>query len=389
MDSPTIYLDFAATAAVRPDVVANAVADYLRTTGATPGRSGHGRALDAGRVALRCRMALARLFSIPDDPGRIAFQFNATHALNTALYGTLGPGTALLRTNFDHNAVRRPAADLARRGVDERILTLDAEGRYDPGELTDLLDAAGTPPTVVTLPHASNVTGTVLPVREVAERAHEVGALVLLDAAQTAGHYPVDVEALGVDLLAFTGHKGLLGPHGIGGLWVREGVDVEPLLRGGTGGDSLPLDMPAAYPDHLEAGSQNGPAIAGLLAGIQWIEAQGPASLRKREVQLRHKLATDLSRVSGVKLLSPMDMEGVGIVAMTLQGWGVDELASVLDRRFGIQTRGGLHCAPGAHEALGTLRSGALRFSIGWSTTETELDRVVGAIRELSTEPRS
>lgn len=382
----TIYLDYAATAAIRPPQVADAVASYLRDVGATPGRSSHARALSAGRLALRCRRLLAELFGIRGDAGRIAMQFNATHALNTALHGLLTSGDTVVRTALDHNAVRRPVAALTRLGVRERVLTIDGEGNPDLSELEDMLRGDGRPARLLVLPHASNVTGTILPVREMAERAHSVGALVLVDAAQTAGHHPIDVNDLGVDVLAFTGHKGLLGPHATGGLWVREGVDVAPLLRGGTGGDSAPLEMPDAYPDHLEAGTQNAPGIAGLVAALEWLLDSGVDRLRRREMELRSMLIDRLQRVSGVRICSPTHGNAVGIVTLVMTGWDPGRMANVLEQRFGVQGRAGLHCAPEAHGVIGTLDTGAFRLSIGWDTSAEDIGRAADAIRELSLE---
>jgi cysteine desulfurase / selenocysteine lyase len=381
--SDGVYLDYAATAALRPPAVADAVSGYLREIGATPGRSGHARALAAGRVALRCRRLLAQLFAIPGDPGRIAFQLNATHALNTALHGTLSSGDRLVRTIYDHNAVRRPAAALAMAGVEERVLWLDPAGRPDPAQLEACLTGGGRRARLLALPHASNVTGAVLPVRELAERARAAGALVLLDAAQTAGQLPIDVDELGIDLLAFTGHKGLLGPQGIGGLWVREGVEVRPLLRGGSGGDSGPLEMPADYPDHLEAGTQNAPGMAGLSAGLEWVLGRGVDAIRAAEAELRRRLVAGLAALPGVRLCSPADGEVIGIATLLVDGIEPGTLATVLERDFGIQGRAGLHCAPGAHEALGTLATGAFRLSLGWATTPEEIERTIAGFRAL------
>lgn len=384
--SEAIYLDYAATAAVRPPVVADAVAAYLRDIGATPGRSGHARALGAGRVALRCRQQLAKLFNIAGDPGRIAFQFNATHALNTALHGLLAPGEAVVRTVFDHNAVRRPIAALARAGVQERILPMDLSGGFDRTHLDRLLEGDGRPARLLALPHGSNVTGVILPVADIAAAARERGTLVLLDAAQTAGHAPVDVVALGIDLLAFTGHKGLLGPQGVGGLWVRDGVEVEPFLRGGTGGDSMPAEMPLSYPDHLEAGTLNAPGIAGLSAALDWIEAEGVEALRARELKLKAQLVQELQQIPSIEICSPVSEGNLGIVTIRMGGYDPAELAGLLDRRFGIQGRAGLHCAPEAHQVMGTVETGAFRMSLGWASTSEDIERTVEALRFVAQE---
>ncbi|MEX0912761.1 MAG: aminotransferase class V-fold PLP-dependent enzyme [Gemmatimonadota bacterium] len=380
-----IYLDYAATSAVRPPEVIDAVGHYLREIGATPGRSGHARSIDAGRMALRCRQRLAELFGIEGDPGRIVFQLNATHALNVALLGLLAPGDRVIRTKLDHNAVRRPVAALARRGVEEAVLDLTPGGAPDLDQLETLLRSGVGAVRLLVLPHASNVTGTVLPVSAMAEMAHEWGSLVLLDAAQTVGHYPVDVRDLGVDLMAFTGHKGIPGPQGMGGLWVTEGLELAPLVAGGTGGDSGSAEMPSAYPDHLEAGTQNAPGIAGLAAATEWVLAQGAELRHGRESALKRRLVEGLASIPQVRIHSAVDEPAVGIVTLVHEGITPGELSSTLEREHGILGRAGLHCAPDIHAALGTLASGAFRLSIGWATTCEEIDRTIAAFRDVGT----
>jgi cysteine desulfurase/selenocysteine lyase len=380
-----VYLDYAATSAIRPAAVVDAVASYLRDVGATPGRAGHRRALDAGRVAFRCRRALADLFGIPGDPGRIAFQLNATHALNVALFGLAGAGDRVVRTAYDHNSVRRPVAALVARGARETVLPGSAEGGVDLDEAERALaGAAGQGRArVLVVPHASNVLGSVLPVAELAERAHAAGAVVVVDAAQSAGHVPVNVERMGIDVLCFTGHKGLLGPQGTGGVWVREGIDLGPLLFGGTGSDSWDAAMPAALPDRLEAGTQNAPGIAGLLAGVEWVRAEGVDAIHAREAALKQRLRNQLASVDGLRLVSPEAPDGVGIVTVVARGLDPAEMARRLDRDFGVLTRSGLHCAPEAHGILGTAERGAVRFSVGWATTEAEVDLAASAVAAL------
>lgn len=379
-----VYLDYAATSAIRPDEVIEAVTRYLRDVGATPGRSGHRLAVEAGRVAFRCRRALAELLGVPGDPGRIAFFSNATYALNAALLGTLRPGDRVVRTALDHNAVRRPVAALVRGGVEETVLGCRADGSIDLDEMEEALAGRGRPARLLALPHAANVLGHVLPVREMAERAHARGALVLVDAAQSAGHVPVDAAAMGADLLAFAGHKGLLGPQGTGGLYVREGVEITPSTAGGTGGDSLPLEMPEAMPDRLEAGTLNGPGIAGLLAGVEWLRARGVAAVHARECALKARLRAGLGAIGGVRILSPPAPDGVGIVTFRVDGMGAGEVAARLDREHGVMARAGLHCAPESHRLLGSDDAGAVRFSTGWATTEAEVDYAVDAVRAVA-----
>lgn len=380
-----IYLDYAATSAVRPGVVIDAVTGFLRDVGGTPGRAGHSRALEAGRIALRCRGLLARLIGVAGDPGRIVFQQNATHALNTAIFGVLDAGDAVVRTSFDHNAVRRPVQALVRRGVREHILPVDRTGQIDVDAFAAL---ARTRPRLLALPHASNVTGTVLPVERLTSIAREHGILVLLDAAQTVGHIPVDAEALGVDLVAFSGHKGVPGPQGVGCLWVREGVELRPLVYGGTGGDSAPPVMPAAYPDHLEAGTQNAPGIAGLEAAAHWVLEEGVEALHRRTMAVKARLLAGLEGLDRIEVIPAAAASRLPVVLLNHRDLPADAFAHRLERHHGVQGRAGLHCAPDAHRALGTLETGALRLSPGWATTNEEIDVTIDAVRTMNDQGR-
>ena len=384
MADDVVYLDYAATSAIRPEAVTEAVVRYLRDVGATPGRAGHRRAVEAGRMVLRCRRALATLFNAPGDPGRVTLHLNATHALNAALFGLLRPGDRVVRTAYDHNAVRRPILALAQRGVQATVLAGDAHGRIDLDEAERALPGA----RLLVIPHANNVIGNVLPVAALAEMAHAAGALVLVDAAQSAGHLPIDVQRMGIDLLAFTGHKGLLGPQGTGGLWIREGIELPPTYFGGTGGDSDSPDMPALLPDRLEAGSMNGPGIAGLLAGVEWLLERGMDAVGRSEYGLRTHLWNTLDEIPGVRMHSPPDgtpgLDPVGIVTIGVDGVDSAEAALRLDRDFGVLVRAGQHCAPESHDILGTGATGALRFSVGWATTYAEIDRAAAAVRRIA-----
>ena len=379
----SVYMDFAATSALRPAEVVDAVASFLRDVGATPGRGAYGRAAEAGRIALRCRTRLARLFNIPGDPGRIAFTSNATHALNTALWGTLRRGDAVVVSAFDHNAVLRPVHALAQeRGVEVRTLDGAPDGSVDLEQAARDIEGA----RVVVLNGVSNVLGTRLPVEALAGLARDAGALVVLDAAQMAGHLPIDVQAMSVDLLAVTGHKGLLGPQGIGALWVRDGVEVEPLLRGGTGGDSRLEDMPGALPDRLEAGTINSPGIAGLEAGLAWLEREGVAALHARLELLKHRLIDGLVALDRVRVLSPGTPGGAPIVTFVSEAAEPGEVAGRLDK-LGVACRSGLHCAPGAHRVLGTLETGAVRLSLGWCSSAEDVDVAVRAVERALAGP--
>ena len=379
--SEFVYMDFAATSALRPPEVTAAVVDFLENCGATPGRGGHRLAVAAGRIAVRTRMALARLLNIPGDPGRIAFMMNATHALNTAMWGTLRRGDVVVTSAYDHNAVLRTAHQIANeRAVEVRMLAGTPDGSIDLAEAERALEGA----RLLVLNAASNVLGTLLPVAELTRLAHEHGALVLVDVAQSAGHIAVDVQADDVDLVAFTGHKALLGVQGTGGLWVREGVDCDPFMTGGTGGDSKLRNMPPSYPDHLEAGTLAAPALAGLLAGLEWIHARGIDSVHEHGAVLKARLWDGLSAIPDVRVLSPREPHGVPLVTCVPAGMEVPAFASKLDKEHGILIRAGLHCAPEVHKLLGSDSTGALRFSLGWCTTEAEVDRAVDAVARVA-----
>lgn len=373
----TVYLDYAATAAVRPPSVAQAMVRFMEECGATPGRGGHARAVEAGRMALAVRRAVQRVLGVGGDPGRVAFMSGATQALNTALWGVLGPGDAVVLTAYDHNAVVRPAAALAAAlGVEVRAAGGTPEGELDYEEVGRLLEGA----RLLVVNSASNVLGCRLPVEALAPMARAAGALVLLDAAQGAGHLALDCDAWGVDMVAFTGHKGLLGPQGTGGLWVRPGVEVRPLVTGGTGGDSTRTEMPDAMPDRLEAGTVNAPGFAGLAAAIGFVEERGVEAIHAREATLKARLRDGLGGIPGVSVLSPPAPDGVGIVTLTARGVDPSTLAHRLDTEWGVQGRAGLHCAPSAHRILGTLDRGALRLSVGWASTEADVERAVEGV---------
>jgi cysteine desulfurase family protein len=379
------YLDYAATSAIRPAPVVEAVTRFLVECGASAGRGGHSLSIEAERVAFQCRRSLQRLFELPGDPGRISFTFNATHALNLALWGVLRRGDVVVVSQYDHNAVLRPVHYLAReRGVQVRVLTGTPDGGIDLAEAERLLEGA----RLLVVNAASNVLGVLLPIEPLARLGHAAGALVLVDAAQSAGHVPSRPAQEGADLVAFTGHKGLLGPQGTGGLWVREGLDLEPLLTGGTGGDSSKRDMPARMPDRLEAGTGNGPGIAGLLAGCDFVLQTGVAALHAREAALKARLREGLASVGGVRVLSPAAPDGVGVVTIACRDVDPGTLATTLDREYGVCTRPGLHCAPEAHRLLGTLETGALRFSLGWASTEADVDQAVRGVAEVVGSPK-
>lgn len=376
------YLDHAATSALRPPEVSAAVGAYLDHCGATPGRGGHRLALDAGRIVLEARRAVARVLGLDGDPGRVTFAANATQGINTALWGVLDRGDALVVTALDHNAVLRPAHRLARdRGVEVRLVPARPDGSLEMEAFRAALRGA----RMVTLNAVSNVLGSRLPVEELAPLARAAGALVLVDTAQSAGHVPMDLSH--ADLVAFTGHKGVLGPQGTGGLWVRDGIQVRSLIQGGTGGNSLEREMPAEYPDHLEAGTLNGPGIAGLLAGCRVVLAEGVQAIHRREALLKARLLEALRDLPGVRIVSPPAPDGAGIVTLTARSTDPARLAHRLDRDHGVLARAGLHCAPEAHRLVGTAETGALRLSVGWGSTAADVEGALSALAAVLESP--
>ena len=377
-----IYLDNGATSFPKPPSVASAMSHFLLEVGGSPGRSGHRLSQEAARIVFTCREAVAKLFGAPDSR-RIAFMPNATQALNTALYGLLRSGDRVLVSAVEHNSTMRPLRDLERRGViSVEVLPVDAAGVLD---LRRLEDALRSRPRLLATVHASNVTGAIQPLRDIGALARAAGTLLLVDAAQSAGALPIDVEADCIDLLAFTGHKALLGPQGTGGLWARPGVEPEPLVRGGTGSNSEHEQQPEFWPDRLESGTQNAVGIAGLLAGVSFIEETGLAAIRSREESLTQRLLDGLRGVAGITVHGPRSArERSPVVSVTFAGLVPSEAGFLLEEGFGVLTRVGLHCAPAAHRAIGTWPQGTVRFSPGFFTTEADIDTAIEGARYLA-----
>lgn len=372
-----IYLDNAATSWPKPESVYQSVDNFLRNNGASPGRGGHGRAREAGALVYTAREKLAALFGI-HDPSRISFACNATDALNTAILGILKPGDTVVTTAMEHNAVVRPLRYLAQNGILVKVAGCDAAGRVNMEDMKQLIDS-GVKAVVMT--HASNVTGTLMPVAQVGQLARRRGTMLILDAAQTAGTEDLDVENMCIDILAFSGHKSLFGPQGTGGLYVRSGIEIKPLRYGGTGSLSESDEQPDFMPDMLESGTVNTPGIAGLSAGVAYILETGVQTIRQKEMRLSNLLRQGLADMTGITLLGPADpSERTAVVSFTVSGMDSSMTSYQLDEKYGIITRGGLHCAPWAHKTIGTLASGALRLSPGYFNTEQDIKQALSAI---------
>jgi len=376
-----IYLDNSATSWPKPPAVARAMTRFLTEEGGSAGRGSHTRAIHAAGSVFAAREAVARLLGVT-QPQRICLGPGATWALNQALYGLLKPGDRVLACVTNHNAVRRPLLDLARRGVIglDWFAPADHTRPHDPAAVDRLLGEKQ--PRMLCLNHVSNVLGTVQPLAELTAVAHAHGVLVLADIAQASGVVPLELEKWGVDAAAFTGHKGMLGPQGTGGLYAAEGVEPIPLLRGG-GGTPITEDMPEELPERLECGTYNVVGLVGLTAGIEWVLDRGVEELHRQKTRLLKKLL-DILKKNGARLIGPPDVEGrVPLATFTIPGRDANRLAADLEERGGIQVRTGLHCAPGAHELAGTHETGAVRVSLGAFNTEDDLDvldRTLGGI---------
>jgi cysteine desulfurase/selenocysteine lyase len=383
-----IYFDNAATSWPKPPGVAEAMVHFINEVGANPGRAGHRLAVEAGRIVYNAREAAAELFNAP-DPLRIAFGHNVTEALNLALRGLLRPGDHVITSSMEHNSVMRPLRALERRGVELTVAPCSPEGFL---ALADV-EAAIRPNTVmIALNHASNVVGTVLPVAEVGRLCRQHDLLFLVDAAQTGGAYPVDVQADAIDLLGFTGHKSLGGPMGTGGLIVGERVDekqMEPLKRGGTGSRSEYEEQPDFMPDMCESGTPNAVGLAGLEAGVRWVLERGVRAIRAHEVALTQRLIAGLRAIPGVTVYGCCDAElQTATVSFNVAGMEPSEVGLRLDDEYGVMCRVGLHCAPTAHKTLGTFPVGTVRFGLSAFNTLDEVEAALAAVGELTREAR-
>jgi cysteine desulfurase family protein len=379
-----IYLDNAATSWPKPPEVLKAISEVMEQAGGNPGRSGHRFSIAAARVVYDCREKVARFFNAP-DPLRVVFTANATQAINLVLRGTLKPGDHVVTTSMEHNAVMRPLRFLEKQGIVIKVAQCKADGTLNVSEIAKLIDRKTR---LVVISHASNVTGTILPVAEVTAVAHQVGALALVDAAQAAGAITVDMQQNGADFLAFTGHKELLGPTGIGGLVINRNVDthiITPLMFGGTGSRSDSEEQPEDMPDKFESGTANVIGIAGLSAALDWINERGMAAIREHNQKLTEVLLEGLSGIPGVTIYGTANARNsLAIVSFTIEGKKVSEVGFRLDEEFEIMARVGLHCAPAAHCTIGSFPTGTVRFSPGIFTTVEDIKQTLRAVQKVA-----
>lgn len=380
------YLDNAATSWPKPDSVLAAMDRYHRELGVAAGRGATRAAAEVDSVIARCRLRAARFFNA-ESPDRIIFTFNGTDSLNLAIHGLLRPGDHVIASTLEHNSVLRPLSELRQRiGIKTTLIESESDGRVEPAKVKAALRANTK---LIALVHASNVTGVIQPIDDVGAIARKAGAVFLVDAAQTAGHLPIDVRNSPIDLLACPGHKGLVGPLGTGLLYVRPGLEQQlaSFRQGGTGTRSEEDRQPDQLPDKYESGNHNAPGLCGLEAALAWLEQQPASQRRRQESSLRRRLIEALRAFPAVRLFAAdvPDERAVGVLSVTLDGFDPQEVATILDHDFQIQTRAGLHCAPGAHRALGTLTNGGtVRISFGPCNQAEDADRLAAALRHLS-----
>lgn len=377
-----IYLDNAATTMKKPDCVIDAVVSAMRHMG-NSGRGAHEASLDASRVIFETRERLASMFHL-GNPKQAAFTCNSTEALNTAIFGLFGPGDHIISTVMEHNSVLRPLYRLEKQGAAVTFLPCDERGRLR----TDLLSSALRPETKgVVCTHASNLTGNANDLELIGKFCREHGLLFVVDASQTAGVLPIDMEKMNIDVLCFTGHKGLYGPQGTGGICVREGISVAPLKSGGSGVQTYLKEHPHEMPTALEAGTLNGHGIAGLHAALGFLMETGIDTVHEKEIRLMRRFYDGIKNIPGVKVYGDFSTDyRAAVVAINIRDYDSSEVSDELSFTYGISTRPGAHCAPLMHESMGTVEQGMVRFSMSWFNTEDEIDRAIEAVREIAEE---
>jgi len=389
----TVYFDNAATSWPKPKSVIRAMQDFFVKGGGNPGRSGHGRSIGAARIVVQTRELLARLINVRDS-SKIVFTKNATEALNIAIYGLTRQGGHIVTSSMEHNSVMRPLTDLQTHGREVTVVGAHAAGTVTPD---DIARALRENTCLVVLTHASNVTGSVNDIAGIGSICRDRGVPLLIDAAQTVGCVPIDVEAMSIDFLAFSGHKGLLGPQGTGGLYIGSERLSEPLMRGGTGSLSDREEQPDFFPDRFESGTLNGIGIAGLGAGVGYVLERGVTGIANHDGALLRVLLDELGHDRRFLLYGPLASgfakpeKGIGppilqtgVLSLNIAGLSPSKVGQVLDREFGIQTRIGLHCAPSAHRTIGTFPDGTVRLGWGPFNTIRHIMYVVRALRSIA-----
>lgn len=376
-----IYLDNAATSLQKPPAVAEAVSGAICGLG-NSGRGSYNSAMDASRIIFETRSMLAELFQA-EGPEQVAFTANSTHALNIAIKGTLDPHDHVITTAMEHNSVLRPLYEMEKMGMELTILSCDELGRVS---LEDLKNAVRDNTKAVVCTHASNVTGNVNDIKSIGAICREKNLLFILDASQTAGVLPIQMKDMGIDIVCFTGHKGLMGPQGTGGICVRKGLNIRPLYSGGSGFHSYSKEQPDTMPTALEAGTMNVHGIAGLHAALMFLREKGQPDIYKQEKRLAAVFYKGIREISGLQFYGDFVLERVGIVSINIGDYDSAIVSDELSQRFGIYTRPGAHCAPLMHQCFQTEKQGIVRFSFGYFNTEEEVEIAIEAVRTLAEE---
>lgn len=375
-----VYLDNAATTFPKPEEVYEEVMKCMREYGANPGRSGHRLALEAGRVIYDTRETLSKMFNIK-NPMNIVFTCGGTDGLNLAIKGILKSGDHVITSTMEHNSVLRPLKDLEKKGLELTIVECDKKGFID---IKDIENSIKSNTKVIITTHASNVIGTIFPIKEIGKLARANDITYIVDAAQTAGLYDIDVEDMNIDVLVFPGHKSLLGPQGTGAIYIGENICIDCTKQGGTGSSSESLVQPDIMPDKFESGTPNTPGIAGLGRGAKFIMENGMENIRLHENELTKYFLEELNKIEEIIIYGPNDADKqVPVISINIKGADSSEVGYLLDSEFDIAVRTGLHCAPLAHETAGTLQSGTIRFSIGYFNTKEDIDKALDALKSI------
>lgn len=376
-----IYCDNGATSWPKPPQMLEQMTHFVNDIGGSPGRSGHTASVEAERIAFGVRESLAEMFNIK-DPQQIAFTKNITESLNYVIQTQLKPGDHVITSSMEHNSVMRPLRMLEDKGLELTVVQCDSEGFLDAAKVKEAIK----PNTkMIVVNHASNVVGTIQDVEAVGKVAHEAGVLFTVDAAQSAGLIPIDVEKMHIDFLCVTGHKGLLGPTGTGAVYANPAIKVTPLMLGGTGSNSEFEKQPEVMPDVWESGTMNIIGVAGLSGSLAFLKEVGVANVHKREVMLTQRFIDGIKDVPCVILYGPHDAsKKTAVTSINIEGAVCSEVGKVLDQAFGIMTRTGLHCSPAAHKTIGSFPQGTVRFGFSYFTTEEEVDEVIEAVKQIA-----
>ena len=374
-----IYLENAATTMKKPQCVIDAVVAAMSHMG-NAGRGATSAALDASRIIYDTREKISDLFNL-QNPSRVAFTCNSTESLNTAIKGILSSGDHAITTALEHNSVLRPLYDLQAKGMELSIVDCDENGNIDYNDFEKLIKE-NTKAIVCT--HASNLVGNVLDVKKIGSIAKKHNLIFIVDASQSAGVFPIDMQDMNIDILCFTGHKGLLGPQGTGGICVREGIDVRPLKVGGSGVNTFSKEQPVEMPTHLEAGTLNGHAIAGLNAALDYLKEEGIDNIQKREEELMFRFYNGIKDIKDIKIFGNFENKRAAIVTFNVGDIDSAAFSDELSFAYDISTRAGAHCAPLMHKAMNTVEQGAVRFSFSHYNTEEEIDTAIKAVKEIA-----